>query len=161
MCSRGKMARITSRRMGWEIYKQFLREAARLLVFFSWQRGRPYPWKVNKERWGFTFLFTKLFPAFIFLFIFFGCCCCVSFSPSILPPLRLAWLRRYLELLTLCANIAYNVTLNMQIGTAQHLISHLSVKVPSVGSPGGPWTDVTASARQKHGSGGGGEARRG
>lgn len=26
----------------------------------------------------------------------------------------------------------------MQICTAQHLISHLSVKVPSVGSPGGP-----------------------
>lgn len=40
----------------------------------------------------------------------------------------------------------------MQIGTAQHLISHLSVKVPSVGSPGGPQTDVTASARQKHAS---------
>lgn len=26
----------------------------------------------------------------------------------------------------------------MQIRTAQHLISHLSVKVPSVGSPAGP-----------------------
>lgn len=48
------------------------------------------------------------------------------------------WLRHYLELQTLCVNIAYNVTLNMQICTAQHLISHLSVKVPSVGSPGGP-----------------------
>lgn len=41
----------------------------------------------------------------------------------------------------------------MQIGTAQHLIPHLSVKVPSVGSPGGPRTDVTASARQKHARG--------
>lgn len=48
---------------------------------------------------------------------------------------RLSWLRHYLELLTLCVNIAYNVTLNMQICTAQHLISHLSVTVPSVGSP--------------------------
>lgn len=48
------------------------------------------------------------------------------------------WLRNYLELLTLCVNIPYNVTLNMQICTAQHLISHLSVKVPSVGSPVGP-----------------------
>lgn len=55
------------------------------------------------------------------------------------PSLRcLRWLRHYLELLTLFVNIAYNVTLNMQICTAQHLISHLSVKVPSVGSPGGP-----------------------
>ena len=43
-----------------------------------------------------------------------------------------------ITLQTLCVNIAYNVTLNMQICTAQHLISHLSVKVPSVRSPGGP-----------------------
>lgn len=123
---------------------------------FPWQRGRPYPWKVNKERWGFTYLFIKLFPVF-FLFLLLLLLC--FFSPSTLLPLRLGWLRRYLELLTSCANIAYNVTLNMQIGTAQHLISHLSVKVPSVGSPGGPRTDVTASARQKHASGA--EGRRG
>lgn len=51
---------------------------------------------------------------------------------------RLSWLRHYLEFRTLCVNIAYNVTLNMQLWTAQHLISHLSVTVPSVGSPAAP-----------------------
>lgn len=56
-----------------------------------------------------------------------------------------------ITLQTLFVNIAYNVTLNMQICTGQHLISHLSVKEPSVGgSPAGPCSDVTVGAGQKH-----------
>lgn len=72
-------------------------------------------WKVNIRN-GHIFFIKFLFPIQLFFH-------------------RLSWLRHYLELLTLCVNIAYNVTLNMQICTAQHLISHLSVTVPSVGSP--------------------------
>lgn len=148
MCSRGKTGRITTCRSRWEIYKQFQEKQQDFL--FSWHRGWPYPWKVNRRSEA-SFIYSQSCSLFVFGAFF--------FSPPrprrttrhpSSAPLRSGWLRRYLESLTLCVNIAYNVTLNMQIGTAQHLISHLSVKVPSVGSPGGPRSDVTASARQKH-----------
>lgn len=150
MCSGGKTGRITTCRSRWEIYKQFQEKQQDFL--FSWHRGWPYPWKVNRRSEA-SFIYSQSCSLFVFGGVFF-----FFFHPPPPPPprhpssapLRSGWLRRYLESLTLCVNIAYNVTLNMQIGTAQHLISHLSVKVPSVGSPGGPRSDVTASARQKH-----------
>lgn len=117
MHSRSKTKRITACWPRLEIYKQSLKKQRDFL--FSWHQSQPYPWKVNRRNEA----------------IYSQSCSFFFLSPS-LP--CLCWLRHYLELLTLCVNIAYNVTLNMQICTAQHLISHLSVKVPSVGSPGGP-----------------------
>lgn len=117
MHSRSKTKRITACWPRLEIYKQSLKKQRDFL--FSWHQSQPYPWKVNRRNEA----------------IYSQSCSFFFLSPS-LP--GLCWLRHYLELLTLCVNIAYNVTLNMQICTAQHLISHLSVKVPSVGSPGGP-----------------------
>ena len=116
MRSRSKNERITTCSPRLEIYKRYLKKQRDFLFFLTPKPALPLK-SAPEER---SKLFTKLF---------------FSLSPS--EPC-LCWLRRYLELLTLCVNIAYNVTLNMQISTAQHLISHLSVKVPSVGSPVGP-----------------------
>lgn len=117
MHSRSKTDRITTCWPRLEIYKQSLKKQRDFL--FSCHQSQPYPWKVNRRNEA----------------IYSQSCYFIFLSPS-LP--CLCWLRNYLELQTLCVNIAYNVTLNMQICTAQHLISHLSVKEPSVGSPGGP-----------------------
>lgn len=117
----------------WEIYKQLLKTQQDFL--FSWHQHQPLPWQIKRKK--------KAFNS--------QSCSFVSVSPS--SPF-LCWLRHYLESQTLCVNIPYNVTLNMHICTAQHLISHLSVKVPSVGSPGGPvlmsWQAPTETWKRKN-----------
>lgn len=79
MCSRGKTGRITTCRSRWEIYKQFQEKQQDFL--FSWHRGWPYPWKVNRRSEA-SFIYSQSCSLFV-LAVFF-----CFFLPSPPPPFR-------------------------------------------------------------------------
>lgn len=76
MCSRGKTGRITTCRSWWEIYKQFQEKQQDFL--FSWHRGWPYPWKVNRRSEA-SFIYSQSCSLFVF-----GCFFFLPFPPPTL-----------------------------------------------------------------------------